>query len=44
MIMFPILLIVGFSSLIDDILGTSKVIEKWYTTALGVATTLFSIM
>jgi hypothetical protein len=43
-IMFPILLIVGFSSLMDDILGTSRVIEMGYTTALGAATTLFSIM
>lgn len=43
-IMFPILLIVGFSPLIADILGTgNKVREKSYTTALGVATTLFSI-
>jgi len=37
-------LIVGFSPLIDDVLGTSKVIEKSYTAALGAATTLFSIM
>jgi len=44
-IMFPILLIVGFSPLIDDILGTgNKVREKSYTAALGAATTLFSIM
>lgn len=44
-IMFPILLIVGFSPLIADILGTgNKVVEKSYTAALGVATTLFSIM
>ena len=44
-IMFPILLIVGFSPLIDDILGTgNKVREKSYTAALGAATILFSIM
>jgi Na+-driven multidrug efflux pump len=44
-VMFPILLIVGFSPLIADILGTgNKVREKSYTAALGVATTLFSIM
>jgi hypothetical protein len=43
-IMFPLLTIVGCSSLIDDILGTSRVIEKAYTAALGAATTLFSIM
>jgi surface polysaccharide O-acyltransferase-like enzyme len=44
-IMFPILLIVGFSPLIADILGTgNKVREKSYTAALGAATTLFSIM
>jgi len=44
-IMFPILLIVGFSPLIADILGTgNKVREKGFTAALGAATTLFSIM
>ncbi len=43
-IMFPILMIVGFSPLIADILGTSVVVEKRYTAALGAATTLFSIM
>ncbi len=43
-ILFPILLIVGFSPFIDDFLGTSKVIEKRYTAALGAATTTFSVM
>lgn len=43
-IMFPILLIVGFSPFIDDLLGTSKVIEKGYTAALGAASTVFSVM
>ena len=44
-VMFPILLIVGFSPLIDDILGTgNKVRERSFTLALGSATTLFSIM
>ena len=44
-VMLPILLIVGFSPLIADILGTgNKVREKGFTFALGCATILFSIM
>lgn len=44
-VMFPILLLVGFSPLIDDILGTGNgVRERAVTFALGCATILFSIM
>jgi hypothetical protein len=43
-VMMPILFLVGFAPLIDDLIGTSQIIEKWYTAALGFATTVFAVM
>jgi hypothetical protein len=43
-IMLPILFLVGFAPFIDDWVGTSAVVEKRYTGALGFATTVFAIM
>ena len=43
-IMLPILFLVGFAPFVDDLIGTSAIVEKRYTVALGFATTVFAIM
>lgn len=43
-VMLPIFTLVGLSPFIDDLIGTSARIEKWYTATLGLATTIFVVM
>ncbi len=43
-VMLPIFTLVGLSPFLDDWIGTSARIEKWYTTTLGFATTIFAVM